>query len=250
MTDRKISSATPRRIRVNGYTIEARRAGVHRARPIVLVHGIGVSGRYFLPLADELAKHYDVSVLDLPGYGMAPDPKHTLSIVELGEVVAAYIKQELIGPAVLVGHSMGCQIVAHTAHDYPALCDKLILLGPTVNKKERTRRMQSWRLLQDIMRESPYVSTLVFGDYLRMGVGRYWRTLDSMINDRIEATLAGCSLPILIVRGKGDPIVPPEWVAYLASSTADARVQEIPGAAHVVQYKKPQELAEVIQELL
>lgn len=250
MTERQTSLAYSERIRVNGYAVEVRRAGVHAAQVIVLVHGIGVSSRYFLPFAEELAKYYDVRVLDLPGYGTTPDPKRTLSIAELGGVVAAYIQQELSGSAVLVGHSMGCQIVAHTARNYPQLCDKLILLGPTVNKWERTRRMQAWRLLQDIMREPPYVNALVLGDYLRMGIGRYWRTLCSMISDKIEETLIGCSLPVLIVRGEWDPIVSAEWAAYLEDRLADARVEEIPRVAHVIQYKKPRELAAVVQKFL
>lgn len=250
MTDRQTSLSFPERIRVNGYTLEVRRSGVRSAQAIVLVHGIGVSSRYFLPFAKELAKRYDVSVLDLPGCGTAPDPEHTLSIAELGGVVAAYIQQEFAGSAVLAGHSMGCQIVAHAARDYPQLCDKLILLGPTVNKWERSRRMQAWRLLQDVMREPPYVSALVLGDYLRMGIGRYSRTLRSMISDKIEETLIGCSLPVLIVRGKWDPIVSAEWAAYLEDRLADARVEEIPRVAHVIQYKKPRELAAVVQKFL
>lgn len=245
MTNRQTSLSSPERTRVNGYTVEVRRAGVRSAQAIVLVHGIGVSSRYFLPLAEELAKYYDVTVVDLPGYGTAPDPKHALSIAELGGVVAAYIQQELAGSAVLVGHSMGCQIVAHTVRDHPQLCDKLILLAPTVNKWERTRRMQAWRLLQDVMREPPYVSALVFGDYLRMGIGRYLRTLRSMIGDRIEDTLVECDLPTLIVRGMRDRIVSSQWAQYLVRHLAAGEVSEISDAPHVVQYKKSKEVARV-----
>lgn len=248
MTSRQTSLFSLKQLRVDGYSIKVRRSGVPGAQVVVLVHGIGVSSRYFLPLAKELAKQYDVAILDLPGYGAAPDPKHTLSIAELGRVVAAYIHQEVAGPAVLVGHSMGCQIAAHTARQSPELCKSLVLLGPTVNIWERSRRMQAWRLLQDISREPPYVSALVFGDYLRMGVGRYWRTLRSMIDDKIEETLADTTIPTLIIRGQRDPIVPPEWTAYLADQLADASVEEIAGAAHVAQFKKPQILARLVRK--
>ncbi len=40
------------------------------ARPaFVLVHGIGVSSRYFHPVAAFLAEHGTVYAIDLPGYG-------------------------------------------------------------------------------------------------------------------------------------------------------------------------------------
>lgn len=235
---------------IDNYVITVRRAARPGVQPLVLVHGIGVSSRYFLPLAEELAKTYDVTVLDLPGYGTAPDPKHTLSIPELGGVVAAYIEQAGLAPAVLIGHSMGCQIIAHTARQRPELCGRLILLGPTVNKWERSRRMQAWRLLQDVLREPLRVSLLVLSDYLRMGVGRYLRTSRSMIADKIEETLADCRLSALIVRGKKDPIVSAEWVRYLANQLSDAQVLELSNAPHVVQYKKPQELAYILRQYI
>lgn len=58
---------------------------------VVLVHGIGMSGTSFLPLADKLAVDHDVYVLDLPGYGSTPQPARPPSVPELGEVVAAVI---------------------------------------------------------------------------------------------------------------------------------------------------------------
>lgn len=250
MTDAQKSLSLPERTNVNGYGLKVRRAPRSDAQPIVLVHGIGVSSRYFLPFAEVLARMYDVTVLDLPGYGTAPDPKHTLSIPELGEVVAAYVRQAGLAPAVLVGHSMGCQIVAHTARQAPELSSKLILLGPTVNKWERSRRRQAWRLLQDVLHEPLRVSLLIFGDYLRMGFGRYLRTSRSMIEDAIEETLAGSKMPTLIVRGQDDPIVPTKWVHSLAGYLQDARVVEIPHAPHVVQYKRPQELARISRHFI
>ncbi|HYO82090.1 MAG TPA: alpha/beta fold hydrolase [Bryobacteraceae bacterium] len=61
---------------VDGYRIFARvsermqSAGVP---PVVLVHGLGVSSRYMVPLACSLARHFPVYSPDLPGFGEAPD---------------------------------------------------------------------------------------------------------------------------------------------------------------------------------
>lgn len=250
MADMQTLLATPERLIVNGYAVEVRRAGARGAQAIVMIHGIGVSSRYFLPFAEQMAKKYDVAVLDLPGYGASPDPKHTLSVAELGRIVGAYVRQSYDSPVVLVGHSMGCQIVAHAAQQDPGVARKLILLGPTVNRGERSRRWQAWRLLQDVLREPIDTSWLVFGDYLRMGVGRYLRTSRSMIEDKIEDTLADCNLPVLIVRGAQDKIVSARWVHYLQSRMRQAVVREVPDAPHVVQMKKPDELAEWCNEFI
>ena len=250
MSDTPNSLTSPECLTIDGYAITVQRMRRAATQSIVLVHGIGVSSRYFVPFAEELAKHYDVSILDLPGYGTAPDPAHTLSITELGGVVAKYAQSLRGGPVVLIGHSMGCQIIAHSVRRDPESCRRLILLGPTVNKWERSRRIQAWRLLQDVLREPPRVSLLVFGDYLRMGVGRYLRTSRSMIEDKIEETLAGCAIPALIVRGMRDSIVPSGWTRYLQGQMKHAALVEIPGAPHVVQFKRPAELADVCRDFI
>lgn len=195
-------------------------------------------------------RDHDVTILDLPGYGSAPDPDHTLSLVELGEVVGAYVQQAYGRPVILMGHSMGCQIIAHAARLTPEVCDGLVLMSPTVNKWERRLRWQAWRLAQDFLREPIQASLLVFKDYLRMGFGRYLRTTQYMIQDTIEETIAGTSRPVLIIHGGRDPIVPRRWVEYLKDRISHAMVREIPGAPHIVQFSRARDVAAMCRRWL
>lgn len=43
--------------------------GKGRVPPVVLVHGLGLSHRYMIPLAEHLAQRYQVWLPDLPGFG-------------------------------------------------------------------------------------------------------------------------------------------------------------------------------------
>jgi pimeloyl-ACP methyl ester carboxylesterase len=54
---------------VNGRRMHARVGGRVGAPAVVLLHGLGVSSRYMLPLARELAPHFRVYAVDLPGFG-------------------------------------------------------------------------------------------------------------------------------------------------------------------------------------
>src|SRR6478609_774976 len=60
----------------------------------VLVHGIGVSSRYFRPVAIRLAPAGSVFLVDLPGYGSAPTPKTPISLDDHADVVARFIREE------------------------------------------------------------------------------------------------------------------------------------------------------------
>jgi pimeloyl-ACP methyl ester carboxylesterase len=238
------------RVNVGGYVVDVCQAGPLHATTIVLVHGIGVSSRYFLPLATALAQDYRVVLIDLPGYGQTPDPDHVLSLTELAEVVGEYIRTHHAAPVVAIGHSMGCQIVAHLTKQEPVTCSKLILLGPTVTKWERRRLVQASRLVQDIVQEPMRASATIFLDYLRMGVVRYMKTSRYMIEDRIEDTLAACQLPVLLVRGVRDSIVSIKWLNYLASQLPRAKVREIPDAPHAVQIKQAKRVARLVREFI
>lgn len=239
------------RTKIGEYFIDVRYSlGINNRPVVVLLHGIGVSGTYFLPFAEVLARHFDVRLLDLPGYGDTPRPDHALAPVELANVVAEYLKEVKAGPAIIVGQSMGCQIAAQLALQYPQLCKKLILIGPTINKWERSHFLQGIRLLQDTFLESLKVNRIIFRDYVHMGLFRYLKTSKYMLEDHLEEYIFKIAVPTLIVRGSKDMIAPRRWTAYLARHMNNATSVEVEDAPHVVQFVKPKELFEACEDFL
>jgi 2-hydroxy-6-oxonona-2,4-dienedioate hydrolase len=57
---------------------------------IVLIHGIGVSGRYLLPTDVCLAVQFPVYVPDLPGFGLCNEPARLLSVTEPADALASW----------------------------------------------------------------------------------------------------------------------------------------------------------------
>ena len=236
---------------VEGYMVGVRRNGSGPdKKTVVLIHGIGVSGVYFIPLARELAKRYTVIALDLPGYGKAPKPSVPLTIEQLASVTYTYLQKHDIFSPIMIGHSMGCQIIAHLTKETPAYIDKMILLAPTVNCKERSVLKQSLRLVQDTFFEGPAVGAVIFSDYARMGLSRYLQTSRWMVDDHIDETLAGNSISTLIVRGTNDYIVPHEWAAHLRTVSTCHALAEITDAPHALHYKYAKETAIVCQDFI
>ena len=235
---------------LGSHTVHERVVASRSKTSIVLIHGLGVSGDYYLPFAEEMNEHYDVYIIDLPGFGGTPKPHHSLSIIKLSHVVVDYIAEKQLQNVIIVGQSMGCQVVAHAVADSPDLFTKMILLAPTINKDERRFSTQTLRLLQDSIREPLPAIAVVLRDYLRMGIRRYLSTTRSMLADHIEKTLVNCHVPILIVRGENDKIVPRHWTEYLAAiHTVNAAV-ELPNSPHLLHYKKPEELVAVCRRFI
>lgn len=247
MRGRRPSGLVRRRVAVGPHVVDVRGtfapSRTPATVPVLLVHGLGMSGAYLLRLAHALAATHDVYALDLPGYGTAPGPARPLSVPELGDVVAATVTALGLEQPVVVGHSMGCQVVVDTVKDHPGLCAGYVLVGPTVDPAARSMLGQGWRLLRDTLREPPLTNALIVRDYLRMGPLRYLRTVRHMLRDRIEEDIRGCAPPGLVVRGARDPVARRDWARRLARAAPDAGFLEIPGAPHNVQHTNPQELA-------
>ena len=232
-------------ILIGEQTIHLRKIVSNHQTSIILVHGIGVSGDYYIQFAQQLSKDYDVYIIDLPGYGKTPKPVKVLSIRQLSDVVLQYIDQAGLSNVIIVGHSMGCQVVAHAAADRPNIFKKVVLLAPTINKNERSIFKQAFRLLQDTFHEPPIANLIVFVNYLRMGIVRYLTTTRFMMADHIETTLSSNTVPILIIRGSADKIVPLDWTRWLSSVVPFSNVAEIKDAPHLLQYKRPHRLTKL-----
>src|SRR5690606_35600266 len=119
------------------------------ARPLVLLHGIGMGRSVFVDLTSRLSGR--IIGLDLPGFGEAPEPVRTLTMERHADLVAAYLRTRSITDAVLLGHSMGTQIAVEVAARHPDVVSALILAGPTVNSAARSIRTQAWYLLRDLI---------------------------------------------------------------------------------------------------
>lgn len=214
----------------------------------VLVHGIGVSSRYFQPAAAELAKHGEVYLVDLPGYGSAPKPRRggDVSIADHAAVLANVLRESALVDPVLVGHSMGSQVVSRLAVDSPGVSDRLVLMAPTLYPEYRTLGAAVTRLLADIWREPLRVKAIAAVDYLvRCGIPYFLRQLPHLLEDRIEERLGDIRARTLVMRGDADVIVPLEWSRSLAGLASTGSFVEVAGP-HVVMFTDPVSVAAAI----
>jgi 2-hydroxy-6-oxonona-2,4-dienedioate hydrolase len=218
--------------------------------PAVLVHGLVVSSRYHVPLGDLLARHRSVHAPDLPGYGESDQPDRHLDTRDLGRELAAWLDAEGLTDVVLVGNSYGCQVVAETAMARPDLVHRLVLLGPTMDRRGRQldEQLRRWQL--ESKTQSSDLQRILARDYAAAGLGRARDTLRHALEDAIEDKLPFLDAPTLVVRGTRDPIVPQRWAQEVTDLLPDARLAVLPGATHAVNHEQPLQTARVIEHFL
>lgn len=252
-----VVSSPPRKFRdnwtvVNGQRIFAKISdhSLTGAGPIVLIHGLGVTGRYLMPTAERLADRYVVAVPDLPGWGKSANPDHTLSIPELADVVAAWMTGIGLSRATLLGNSFGCQIIVEFALRHPDRLDNAILVGPSGDPTRRSPVVLLSRLGVDAFQERPSNVVRTLREYRRFGLRRGIETFRMMINDPIEAKLPRVAVPTLVVRGGRDPIISQRWVERMVTLLPHGELAVVERAAHAVNDDDPDDLATLVDTFL
>ena len=184
---------------------------------------------------------------DLPGFGRSEKPSSVLDVSGLSHSLAAWMEAVGIGSAVLVGNSVGCQVIADLALRHPERVERAVLQGPTMDPEARTAFRQAARLALDGTREPLSLLPIMLLDYLSAGLRRSFATFQYALEDPIEEKLPRVRVPTLVVRGERDPIVPQRWAEGVARLLPEGRLGVVPGAAHTMNYGAPSELARVVR---
>ncbi len=79
--------------------------------PVLLVHGWSCDGSFWSRQTEALSKHHRVIVMDLPGHGQSSAPRIAYTRDLLVDSVSLVLDRLRIQRAVLVGHSLGWDIV-------------------------------------------------------------------------------------------------------------------------------------------
>lgn len=216
---------------------------------VVLVHGLGVSSRYMLPLMHELRGVAHVFAPDLPGFGRSQKPAFTLDMQQLADVLATWMKTRELTNVCLVGNSMGCQVAVNLAARHPGLPHQLVLVGPTMDSSVGPAR-HVFRWLSMAFVEPVQLIPVIIRDYLAAGFTRTFRTFRFALQDKIEKRIELVAQRIVVVRGRHDRIVTASWAHRLAKRAQDGRLVTVPKGAHAVNYDAPRALARIIKCVL
>lgn len=238
---------------VDGMRISARTSRLPPpagASAVVLVHGLGMSGRSMLPTLRRLAPAFHVWAPDLPGFGDSVRPRRALNLDELADALTGWMDAVGLPRAAMLGNSLGCQVILRVATRAPTRLTRAVLVGPTRDPRARTPLHKAGRLLLDAPRESPSLIPLAAYGYLRAGPARMWRTLREALDAEVEQRATQVRVPVLVVRGQRDPIVPQRWAQQLTDLLPDSRLIVVPGAAHAVNYSAPAGLVDAVRPFL
>ncbi len=93
---------------------------------LVLIHGWGFNGAVWDGLLPALQAHFELTVIDLPGYRQRP-LLDQMNLSAMAADVAAQVPEQ----AIWLGWSLGGQVALQAAIEMPQRVEKLLLVGAT-----------------------------------------------------------------------------------------------------------------------
>lgn len=230
------------------HTLVYHRVGSAAQPVVVLVHGIGMGRVVYAELVEELSRSATVYALDLPGFGDSLELDAPLSMPATGDLLAEFVRGLGLEDPVLVGHSMGGQVVAEALARHRQLCSRAVLVAPSVNPAERSMPRQAVRMLQDLAGESPKVLALGAYSYAKAGPRWFLRKMRQMLAHRLEETLPQIEAEVMVLYGDKDRVCPPAWMEKVADLIPAAYLRAIPGTGHEAVISTGQPAARLILE--
>lgn len=114
---------------VNGVRLHYVAGG--SGRPLVCLPGWPQTWYSFHPVAQELARHYHVILVDIRGMGSSDKPTTGYDKKTMARDIYELVQHLGLGPVSLMGHDIGGMVASSFAYNYPAATDRLIVLDGT-----------------------------------------------------------------------------------------------------------------------
>lgn len=218
---------------------------------VLLIHGVGVSGRYWEPAQRELAATgvFRVHTVDLPGFGRSETPRWALTIERLWAHLESWIEASLPGEVSLIGQSLGCELAVLGACRLADRVPRLVLAAPNGLPEQRSVLPQlAWAAL-DAPRETLALFGAILPDYFRCGPVRILKLLARQRDFHGGDLLPHLSQPVLLMRGERDTVVSQRRLERTAERLRRPVIRTIPGA-HAAHFTHATQFAEAVAPFL
>jgi pimeloyl-ACP methyl ester carboxylesterase len=223
-------------VRIPGADVHYLEAG--QGPPLVLVHGLAASWRWWTPVLDQLTAHHRVYAFDLPGFG-ATRTTRWFSLKSAGRVVCQVMAALGLEQADLLGHSMGGRICMDVAVNCPSQVRRLVLVSTIGLPFGKSYAEVGLDLVRESRATPPEYLELVRTDARRVSFLQLALATLEVLSDDFRDHLSRIQAETLILWGARDQLTRPDRARELARLIPNARLAILPEAGHNPMWEQP-----------
>jgi pimeloyl-ACP methyl ester carboxylesterase len=235
-------------VEADGFRMRYLEAGTAGdGEPLVVLHGGGGVKHY--TSHDLLAETHRVILIEAPGFGVSAANERSQSMADLANSVAAALTALGIERFDLQGNSFGGKLALWLAVQHPERVKALVLVAPAAIRPEGgpPRSPGEFRLYAHPERQKPQpVEPEVQAQ--QMTLAR--RILGPARDPDLEARMAELHVPVLVVFGTLDTVLPPEMGRHYKEILPNCSLVFMYDAAHEADADRPEAFAALVDEFL
>ncbi|TMH87317.1 MAG: alpha/beta hydrolase [Betaproteobacteria bacterium] len=244
-------------IEVDGCRLNLRRGG--SGEPLLYLHGAS-GAPAVLPFMEKLAQRFDVLVPEHPGFGASDEPGWLENMHDLAYFYLDVLESLELRGLHLVGSSLGGWLALEMAVRDASRLKSLLLVGPAGisvpgvkpgdvflwSPEELTRNLFFDPALAEKMLAQPMTPELLDVSLKnRHTVARLgWEP--RMHDPFLRKWLHRVNVPVKIVWGEADKILPVAYAGEFKKLMPAAEVEIIPRCGHLPQAERPEEFCDIV----
>ena len=208
--------------------------------PLLLLHGNGENGTYFVHQVEEFSRDFTVYAIDTRGHGKSPRGAAPFTISQFAGDLLAFMEQQGLTQADILGFSDGGNIALTFALRHPDRVRRLILNGANLDPKGVKPLVQL-----------PIVAGYHFASLSKSPAARaHAELLGLMVNEPhiAPAELKKLTMPVLVIAGTKD-MIRERHTRLIAARIPGARLALIPGD-HFIANKAPAAFNRAVRQFL
>jgi 3-oxoadipate enol-lactonase len=237
--------------------------------PLLLLHSLLSDRASFEAIVPELAKSFRVIVPELPGFGRSQAVTGGLGAV--ADRIAETVKDAARGDdAIVLGNGYGGFVALQMAIRHSGIAARLVLAdcGAAFSEpgREAFRNMAAASSARGLAAISDVAMRRLFAPdfqaahpdlmadrraaFLKTDPQVFRAACDALATLDLRPDLARVKVPVLVLVGEHDEATPPPMSHELAALLPRARLEIIPGCAHVPQLQSPRLFLDAIGDFL
>ncbi len=243
-------------VTVNGLQLNYQIDG--QGPPVLLLHPVGLDLIWWEPQVEALRSEFQVVRMDFRGHGKSVIAMPPYTLADFAADAHALLQDFRIGPAHVMGLSLGGMVAQVLALDYPedvrslVLSNTLCTLPAEVRQAMRARGEAAEKggmaaVTQSTIErwftpgflDSPLVARCR-QHLLVQDIGAWAATWRALADLDTLPRLGEIHVPTLVATGEADVSTPVAAAQVIANAIPGAILKIIPGAPHMAPYEKPE----------
>jgi len=246
-------------ITINGLKTNYQTFGNKNDQPFLILHGWGSNSDRWSEVAEKIAnKGYWVIVPDLPGFGKSDVLEIPWNTNKYIDWLEHFVKELNLKEFFLLGHSFGGALASKMAVKHPQDVKKLFLVSAACVRKKTTKKSFFRHISKLVkvfyflpyyafLRKAVYKFIIRKSDYVYVE-GIMKSTYLNVVAEDLSFHLAFIRVPTIIIWGDKDEYTPISEGYFIEKQIKKSKIIVIPGAAHDLNRKQPEIVAEKVLE--